>query len=94
MQGQQIRQLEHHAAQLKESLKAGGVISQSVTSTDGDFSSIHIITVIAYDAILIPKQYTFIRSCIKLTNPLIIILNVALTTKDFEVLDYCLLTMP
>ena len=35
MQEQQIRQLEHHAAQLKDSLKAGGIISQSVTSMDG-----------------------------------------------------------
>lgn len=35
MQEQQIRQLEHHAAQLKDSLKAGGIISQSVTSTEG-----------------------------------------------------------
>lgn len=30
MQEEQIRQLEHHAAQLKESLKAGGLIGQSV----------------------------------------------------------------
>lgn len=35
MQEQQIRQLEHHAAQLKDSLKVGGIISQSVTSMDG-----------------------------------------------------------
>lgn len=35
MQEQQIRQLEHHAAQLKDSLKASGIISQSVTSTEG-----------------------------------------------------------
>lgn len=35
MQEQQIRQLEHHAAQLKDSLQAGGLISKSVTSADG-----------------------------------------------------------
>lgn len=35
MQEQQIRQLEHHAAQLKDSLQAGGLISKSVTSPDG-----------------------------------------------------------
>lgn len=34
MQEQQIRQLEKHVAQLTDSLKAGGVISQSVTSKD------------------------------------------------------------
>lgn len=32
MQEEQIRQLEHHAAQLKDSLQAGGLISPSVTS--------------------------------------------------------------
>lgn len=35
MQEQQIRQLEHHAAQLKESLRAGGLISKSINSGDG-----------------------------------------------------------
>lgn len=35
MQEQQIRQLEHHVAQLKDSLQAGGLISKSVTSADG-----------------------------------------------------------
>lgn len=34
MQEQQIRQLEHHAAQLKDSLQAGGLISKSVASAD------------------------------------------------------------
>lgn len=36
MQEQQIRQLEHHAAQLKDSLQAGGLISKSVFSVDND----------------------------------------------------------
>lgn len=36
MQEQQIRQLEHHAAQLKDSLQAGGLISKSVSSADKD----------------------------------------------------------
>lgn len=36
MQEQQIQQLEHHAAQLKDSLQAGGLISQSVASAGGD----------------------------------------------------------
>lgn len=36
MQEEQIRQLEHHAAQLKQSLKAGGIVNPSVTSTDVD----------------------------------------------------------
>lgn len=35
MQEQQIKQLEHHAAQLEDTLKAGGIISASVTSTEG-----------------------------------------------------------
>ncbi len=36
MQEQQIRQLEHHAAQLKDSLQAGGLISKSVSSPEKD----------------------------------------------------------
>ena len=40
MQEQQIRQLEHHAAQLKDSLQAGGLISKSITSGDKDKDNI------------------------------------------------------
>ncbi|CAM9162267.1 unnamed protein product [Pylaiella littoralis] len=36
IQEQQIRQLENHVAQLKDSLQAGGLISQSVASVGGD----------------------------------------------------------
>lgn len=36
IQEQQIRQLENHVAQLKDSLQAGGLISQSVASAGGD----------------------------------------------------------
>lgn len=35
MQEQEIHRLEHHVAQLSQSLKAGGLISQAVTSSDG-----------------------------------------------------------
>lgn len=35
MQEGQIQQLQHHVAQLKESLQGGGLISRSITSTNG-----------------------------------------------------------
>lgn len=40
MQEEQIRQLEHHAAQLKDSLKTGGIINPSVFSTGGDSNGV------------------------------------------------------
>lgn len=39
MQEEQIRKLEHHAAQLKDSLQAGGLISRSVTSADSSVAA-------------------------------------------------------